>query len=177
MMPGAGGQAGGTASAGSAAHAGLQRVAWSYESPTPTFQGIAGWLAFYACPPLECWVGEERVQPQVRGGGRAALFWRAGSDWQGWRAQQLHKHRLVLAVECPCSKWVGWLGMLTPRPLADCLFSATHSHGAGGAVLRRLGDIKHCWAFQGRPRHRRLVTIPVGRLIENTPAVHVACTM
>ncbi|PRW57562.1 simple sugar transport system permease [Chlorella sorokiniana] len=42
----------------------LQRVAWSYEAPTPAFGAIAGWLAFYARPPLECWVGEERVQPQ-----------------------------------------------------------------------------------------------------------------
>lgn len=42
----------------------VERVAWSYEAPTPAFRPIAGWLAFYARPPLECWVGEERVAPQ-----------------------------------------------------------------------------------------------------------------
>jgi uncharacterized protein (DUF427 family) len=38
-------------------------MAWSYEAPTPRFAAIAGHLAFYARLLDECWVGDERVEP------------------------------------------------------------------------------------------------------------------
>ena len=38
-------------------------VAWSYDDPTPSFIAITGHLAFYAQRVDECWVGDERVQP------------------------------------------------------------------------------------------------------------------
>jgi uncharacterized protein (DUF427 family) len=38
-------------------------AAWSYERPTPPFAAIAGHLAFYAQRVDECWVDDERVQP------------------------------------------------------------------------------------------------------------------
>ena len=41
----------------------LRRVAWCYPSPTPAFQAIAGWLAFYPHQ-LDCQVDGERVVPQ-----------------------------------------------------------------------------------------------------------------
>ncbi|AWM02793.1 DUF427 domain-containing protein [Bradyrhizobium amphicarpaeae] len=41
-----------------------ERAAWSYPSPSPEFADIAGHLAFYASRVDECWVGDERVQPQ-----------------------------------------------------------------------------------------------------------------
>jgi uncharacterized protein (DUF427 family) len=37
---------------------------WSYPAPSPGFAGIAGYLAFYASRVDECWVDDERVQPQ-----------------------------------------------------------------------------------------------------------------
>lgn len=39
-------------------------VAWSYPSPTAAFAPIAGHLAFYASKLDDCFVGDERVQPQ-----------------------------------------------------------------------------------------------------------------
>jgi uncharacterized protein (DUF427 family) len=41
----------------------LRRVAWCYPQPTPAFQAIAGWLAFYPHQ-LDCRVDGERVMPQ-----------------------------------------------------------------------------------------------------------------
>ena len=41
-----------------------EQAAWSYPDPTPPFVAIAGCLAFYASRVDQCWVGEERVQPQ-----------------------------------------------------------------------------------------------------------------
>lgn len=38
-------------------------MAWSYEAPTQRFAAIAGHLAFYARLLDECWVGDERVEP------------------------------------------------------------------------------------------------------------------
>ena len=39
-------------------------VAWSYESPAREYAALAGHLAFYANRVDECWVDDERVQPQ-----------------------------------------------------------------------------------------------------------------
>ena len=39
-------------------------AAWSYPAPSSGFAEIAGYLAFYASRVDECWVGDERVQPQ-----------------------------------------------------------------------------------------------------------------
>lgn len=39
-------------------------AAWSYESPAPGFEPIRGHLAFYPSRVDECWVGDERAQPQ-----------------------------------------------------------------------------------------------------------------
>jgi len=47
-------------------------AAWSYESPTEPFAGIAGHLAFYAQRLDECWVDDERVAPNP------------GSFYGGW---------------------------------------------------------------------------------------------
>ena len=42
----------------------VKNAAWSYPAPSQAFTDIAGYLAFYATRVDECWVGEERVQPQ-----------------------------------------------------------------------------------------------------------------
>jgi uncharacterized protein (DUF427 family) len=42
-------------------------VAWSYESPKPGFEAIAGHLAFYAGKVDEAWVGDELATPQPGG--------------------------------------------------------------------------------------------------------------
>ena len=47
-------------------------VAWSYETPTPAFGAIAGWIAFYAQRVDECWVDNEQVLPNP------------GSFYGGW---------------------------------------------------------------------------------------------
>jgi uncharacterized protein (DUF427 family) len=47
-------------------------VAWSYEAPTAAFAPIRGRLAFYAQRVDECWVGDERVEPNP------------GSFYGGW---------------------------------------------------------------------------------------------
>lgn len=39
-------------------------VAWSYERPSPAYEAMRGYLAFYANRLDECWVDEERVMPQ-----------------------------------------------------------------------------------------------------------------
>jgi uncharacterized protein (DUF427 family) len=41
-----------------------ENAAWSYPNPSPAFAAIAGHLAFYASRVDECWVDDERVQPQ-----------------------------------------------------------------------------------------------------------------
>ena len=41
------------------------KSAWSYPAPSHDFREIAGYLAFYASRVDECWVDDERVQPQV----------------------------------------------------------------------------------------------------------------
>ena len=41
------------------------KAAWSYSAPSHEFHEIAGYLAFYASRVDECWVDDERVQPQV----------------------------------------------------------------------------------------------------------------
>lgn len=37
---------------------------WSYESPAPGFEPMAGYIAFYASRMDACYVGDEQVQPQ-----------------------------------------------------------------------------------------------------------------
>jgi len=39
-------------------------AAWSYPEPTPGFDAIAGYVAFYALPMDACFVGAARVTPQ-----------------------------------------------------------------------------------------------------------------
>ncbi|MEO5899741.1 MAG: DUF427 domain-containing protein [Ilumatobacteraceae bacterium] len=38
-------------------------AAWSYPAPVPAYGSIAGHIAFYAQKLDECWVGDERVDP------------------------------------------------------------------------------------------------------------------
>ena len=45
----------------------LPEIAWSYPRPTPGFQALAGYLAFYAVPLDLCEVDGERVIPQPGG--------------------------------------------------------------------------------------------------------------
>ena len=45
----------------------LQRVAWRYLKPLQGFEGIAGYIAFYADPFDACTVRGERAQPQPGG--------------------------------------------------------------------------------------------------------------
>ena|SRR5690349_17984611 len=45
----------------------IERAAWSYESPSPGFEPIAGHLAFYAGLVDEAWVGDELATPQPGG--------------------------------------------------------------------------------------------------------------
>lgn len=65
-------------------------AAWSYPAPSPAFAGIAGHLAFYASRVDECWVGDERVQPQegdFYGGwitSRIVGPFKGGAGSQGW---------------------------------------------------------------------------------------------
>jgi uncharacterized protein (DUF427 family) len=42
-------------------------LAWSYERPSPGFEAIRGFIAFYAAKADEAWVGEERATPQPGG--------------------------------------------------------------------------------------------------------------
>lgn len=42
-------------------------AAWTYRSPTPSFQSIAGHIAFYPAMMDACFVDDERVEPQAGG--------------------------------------------------------------------------------------------------------------
>lgn len=44
-----------------------ERVAWTYERPSPNFAAIAGCVAFYAGPMDACFVDDEQVTPQPGG--------------------------------------------------------------------------------------------------------------
>lgn len=44
-----------------------ERVAWAYPKPTAPFAALADHVAFYAGPMDACFVGEERVTPQLGG--------------------------------------------------------------------------------------------------------------
>jgi uncharacterized protein (DUF427 family) len=65
-------------------------VAWSYPEPTEPFAAIAGHLAFYAQKVQECWVDDERVQPNpgsFYGGwitSRVVGPFKGGAGTQGW---------------------------------------------------------------------------------------------
>ena len=67
----------------------LERVGWSYPSPTPAFAAIAGWIAFYP-QQLDCRVDQQRVEPQDGGfyGGwvTAEIIgpWKGESGTGGW---------------------------------------------------------------------------------------------
>ena len=43
---------------------GSKDAAWCYPNPRPAFAAIAGWYAFFAGRVDECWLGDERVEPQ-----------------------------------------------------------------------------------------------------------------
>lgn len=45
----------------------LEKVAWFYGDPTPTFAGIKDHIAFYAGPMDACYVDGEKVEPQPGG--------------------------------------------------------------------------------------------------------------
>jgi uncharacterized protein (DUF427 family) len=65
-------------------------AAWSYPTPSPAFSDIAGYLAFYSSRVDECWVDDERVQPQqgdFYGGwitSRIAGPFKGGAGTRGW---------------------------------------------------------------------------------------------
>jgi uncharacterized protein (DUF427 family) len=65
-------------------------AAWSYPEPAPAFAAVAGYLAFYASRVDECWVGDERVQPQegdFYGGwitSRVVGPFKGGAGTRGW---------------------------------------------------------------------------------------------
>jgi uncharacterized protein (DUF427 family) len=67
-----------------------ERAAWSYPSPSPPFNDIAGHLAFYASRVDECLVDDERVQPQegyFYGGwitSRIVGPFKGGAGTRGW---------------------------------------------------------------------------------------------
>ncbi|BAL75113.1 DUF427 domain-containing protein [Bradyrhizobium cosmicum] len=67
-----------------------EQAAWSYPAPTPQFADIAGHLAFYASRVDECWVDDERVQPQdgdFYGGwitSRIVGPFKGGAGTRGW---------------------------------------------------------------------------------------------
>jgi uncharacterized protein (DUF427 family) len=43
----------------------IARAAWTYTDPTPSFAELANYVAFYPSRVDECFVGDERVRPQV----------------------------------------------------------------------------------------------------------------
>jgi uncharacterized protein (DUF427 family) len=45
----------------------IEDVAWSYPDPSPRYEVIRGYLAFYAGRVDEAWVGDERATPQPGG--------------------------------------------------------------------------------------------------------------
>lgn len=67
-----------------------ENAAWSYPSPSPAFAAIAKYLAFYASRVDECWVDDERVQPQqgdFYGGwitSRIVGPFKGGAGTRGW---------------------------------------------------------------------------------------------
>ena len=67
-----------------------ENAAWSYPTPSPAFADIAGYLAFYASRVDECWVDDERVQPQegdFYGGwitSRIVGPFKGGAGTRGW---------------------------------------------------------------------------------------------
>ena len=67
-----------------------ENAAWGYPNPSPAFAAIAGHLAFYASRVDECWVDDERVQPQqgdFYGGwitSRIVGPFKGGVGTQGW---------------------------------------------------------------------------------------------
>ncbi len=42
----------------------VEKVAWSYETPTPPFKAIQGYIAVYSAPMDGCFVGDEQVESQ-----------------------------------------------------------------------------------------------------------------
>ena len=52
-------------------------LAWSYPEAAAPYGALAGWVAFYAQPPLRCRLGEEWVAPQL------------GSYYGGWVTGEL----------------------------------------------------------------------------------------
>jgi hypothetical protein len=44
----------------------IAKIAWSYAQPTRDFTAIAGYMSFYPAK-VECFIDEERVQPQPGG--------------------------------------------------------------------------------------------------------------
>ena len=66
------------------------RAAWSYPNPTPSFQAISGYLAFYASSVDACYVGRDVVQAQdgdFYGGwitGRIVGPFKGGPNTWGW---------------------------------------------------------------------------------------------
>jgi len=42
----------------------VSAAAWSYPSPTPRYEPLAGFLAFYPSKMDECWVDDEQAFPQ-----------------------------------------------------------------------------------------------------------------
>lgn len=67
-----------------------ESAAWSYPVASPAFANISGYLAFYASRVGECWVGDERVQPQqgdFYGGwitSRVVGPFKGGAGTRGW---------------------------------------------------------------------------------------------
>ena len=67
-----------------------ENAAWGYPTPSAAFSAIAGHLAFYASRVDECWVDEERVQPQegdFYGGwitSRIVGPFKGGAGTRGW---------------------------------------------------------------------------------------------
>jgi uncharacterized protein (DUF427 family) len=67
-----------------------ERAAWSYPSPSPGLVDIARHLAFYASRVDECWVDDERAQPQdgdFYGGwitSRIVGPFKGGAGTRGW---------------------------------------------------------------------------------------------
>jgi uncharacterized protein (DUF427 family) len=45
----------------------IDQVTWTYAEPNPGYDGIRGYLAFYAGRVDEAWVGDERATPQPGG--------------------------------------------------------------------------------------------------------------
>lgn len=57
-------------------HPGVPQVAWSYPDPSPGFESLADWIAFYPTK-VACFVAGERVDPQ------------AGDFYGGWVTSEI----------------------------------------------------------------------------------------